>query len=180
MRLFFILGLIFILSNCTKTKTVLICGDHICVNNKEADQFFEENLSIEVRIVDNKVKKEINLIELNLSENNNGERKVIASSKPNINRKLKTLSSDEIIVIKKNLKNKKKDRKIAKKVITKNKKLNKIKKANNINKIDEIENIKINTFDVCEKIDKCSIKEISKYLLKVGKKKDFPDLTERQ
>ena len=79
MRLFFILGLIFMLSNCTKTKTVLICGDHICVNNKEADQFFEENLSIEVRIVDNKVKKEINLIELNLSENNNGERKVIAS-----------------------------------------------------------------------------------------------------
>ena len=177
MRLFFILGLIFMLSNCTKTKTVLICGDHICVNNKEADQFFEENLSIEVRIVDNKVKKEINLIELNLSENNNGERKVIASSKPNINRKLKTLSSDEIIVIKKNLKSKKKDKKIAKKVITKNKKINKI---NNKNKKDEIENIKINTFDVCEKIDKCSIKEISKYLLKLGKKKDFPDLTERQ
>ena len=177
MRLFFILGLIFMLSNCTKTKTVLICGDHICVNNKEADQFFEENLSIEVRIVDNKVKKEINLIELNLSENNNGERKVIASSKPNINRKLKTLSSDEIIVIKKNLKSKKKDKKIAKKVITKNKKINKI---NNKNKKDEIENIKINTFDVCEKIDKCSIKEISKYLINLGKKKGFPDLTERQ
>ena len=34
--------------------------------------------------------------------------------------------------------------------------------------------------DVCTIIEKCSIEEISKYLLKQGKKKGFPDITERQ
>ena len=34
--------------------------------------------------------------------------------------------------------------------------------------------------DVCTIIEKCSIDEISKFLLKQGKKKGFPDITERQ
>ena len=34
--------------------------------------------------------------------------------------------------------------------------------------------------DVCTKIEKCNIDEISKYILKEGKKKDFPDMTIRQ
>ena len=37
------------LAACSKPKTVLICGDHICVNQTEAEQYFEENLSIEVK-----------------------------------------------------------------------------------------------------------------------------------
>ena len=34
--------------------------------------------------------------------------------------------------------------------------------------------------DVCTILEKCSIDEISKYLLKEGKKKKFPDITSRQ
>ena len=34
--------------------------------------------------------------------------------------------------------------------------------------------------DVCTILEKCSIDEISKYLLKQGKKKKFPDITYRQ
>ena len=34
--------------------------------------------------------------------------------------------------------------------------------------------------DVCSIIKECSIDEISKYLLKQGKKKGFPDITTRQ
>ncbi len=34
--------------------------------------------------------------------------------------------------------------------------------------------------DVCTIIEKCSIDEISKYLIKEGKKKKFPDITIRQ
>ena len=45
------------LFNCSKPKTVLICGDHVCVNDSEAEQFFEENLSIEVKIINNKKKR---------------------------------------------------------------------------------------------------------------------------
>ena len=38
-------------------KLFLICGDHVCINKDEADQYFEENLSIEVKIIDKKKKK---------------------------------------------------------------------------------------------------------------------------
>ena len=34
--------------------------------------------------------------------------------------------------------------------------------------------------DICKLIEKCSIKEISKYLIQEGKKKSFPDITIRQ
>ena len=47
-----------------------------------------------------------------------------------------------------------------------------------INKKDN--NKSINVVDVCTILEKCSIDEISKYLLDQGKKKDFPDLTIRQ
>ena len=66
MKFFIILFFFFIFSGCNKTKTVMICGDHVCINKDEAQQFFEENMSIEVKIVDPKEKKEINLVELNL------------------------------------------------------------------------------------------------------------------
>ena len=49
--------LVFLLSlflSCSKNKTVMICGDHVCVNKGEANQYFEENLSLEVKILDKK------------------------------------------------------------------------------------------------------------------------------
>tara|TARA_X000000950_G_C13539109_1_gene506844 strand:- start:67 stop:303 length:237 start_codon:yes stop_codon:yes gene_type:complete len=64
------------LVNCSKPKTVLICGDHVCVNKAEAEQYFEENLSIEVKVIDKKIKKEINLVELNLKNDEKGKRKI--------------------------------------------------------------------------------------------------------
>ena len=54
---------------CNKPKTVLICGDHVCVNKAEAEQYFEENLTLEVKIIDKKRSKEDNLVELNLNSN---------------------------------------------------------------------------------------------------------------
>ena len=50
MKFIFIISTIFFLANCSKPKTVLICGDHACINKTEAEQFFEENLTIEVKI----------------------------------------------------------------------------------------------------------------------------------
>ena len=37
-----------------------------------------------------------------------------------------------------------------------------------------------NMIDICTILDKCSIDEISKYLIKIGKKQDFPDITIRE
>ena len=43
-----------------------------------------------------------------------------------------------------------------------------------------VNNISKNVVDVCTILEKCSIDEISKYLLEQGKKKKFPDITTRQ
>ena len=62
---------------------MLICGDHICVNNAEAELFFEENLSIEVKILEKKTSKEFDLVELNLKESKKGKKEVRIFSKEN-------------------------------------------------------------------------------------------------
>ena len=192
MKFTFLFIIIFFLSNCSKPKTVLICGDHVCINKAEAEQYFEENLTIEVQIVNKKTNKEIDLVELNLTQNNISEKKISLSSKEKINKELKTLSKDEIIEIKENIKSKKKE-KIAKKLINKKnivksqslkkeeiKQIKKNKSSKNIVTRKKILNEKRQIVDVCTIIEKCSIEEISKYLIKQGKKKGYPDITRRQ
>ena len=76
MKFFFILLTFVLLQSCSKPKTVLICGDHICINKKEAEQYFEENLSIEVKVIDKKRKKQTNLVELNLKDNSKKQREI--------------------------------------------------------------------------------------------------------
>ena len=177
---------IFLLYGCNKPKTVLICGDHVCINNEEAKQYFEDHLSLEVRVLNKKSLKEIDLVELNLKKENNGEKKISLSTKRNTNKKLKELSNKEIkekkeqlkqrkIALKK-VKNKKAiDNSKIKKTIKKKKKTNKVlleKQKINVNK-----NQKTN---ICELLKECSIKEISKYLVNQGNKKDFPNITDRE
>ena len=50
---------------------------------KEAEQFFNENLSIEVKIIDKKIKRDINLVELNLKQNIKGKKEISVSNKKN-------------------------------------------------------------------------------------------------
>ena len=119
MKLLFFLSLIFFLSNCSKPKTVLICGDHVCVNKAEAEQYFEENLTIEVKIINKKLDNEDDLVELNLRENSLVNKKISISSKRITNNPIKKLSNEEVVKIKENIKNKKKEKKIAKKIIKK-------------------------------------------------------------
>ena len=193
---FSLLFLILILfTNCSKPKTVLICGDHVCVNQTEAKQYFEENLTIEVKIIDKKEKKEVNLIELNLNTSSDSSRKISLKEKDSTKEKLRILNNEQIKLIKRNIKikkknkskrvvSKKKDVEIKKKNISKNRKLAKkndiIKKDKLINKSNTIINKKIQIADICTFINKCSIEEISKYLLKQGKKRNFPDITIRE
>lgn len=194
MKIIYLTFLLFLLTNCNKPKAVLICGDHICINKAEAEQFFEENLSLEVKIIDKKIKKEVDLIELNLKEKPSGERKITLLTKKDTLKELKTLSNDEKEKIKKNIINKKKEMRAAKK------KENNVKKADNKknyknenntkksnknplnSKIMRNNNNKKSTaiVDVCTILDKCNIDEISKFLLEQGRKKRYPDITIRQ
>ena len=115
MKKFFLFLLILFLYNCSKPKTVFICGDHVCINKKEADQYFEENLTIEVKIINAKIKKDIDLVELNMSNNLNEKKVVTIKSKTKVDKNLRTLSNEDVIMIKKDIKNNKKEKKIAKK-----------------------------------------------------------------
>ncbi len=170
MRSFFLLFFIFFLNSCNKPKTVFICGDHICINKAEAKQYFEENLSLEVKVIDRKDKKPIKLVELNLNKEN-GKKEIFITKKNDPIKDLKTLSKKEIKIKKEQLKNKKNQKtneneiKVAKKIIIQNRTESKTK---------------YNVVDICTIIDKCNIEEISKYLIKKGKQKDFPNITRRQ
>ncbi len=181
MKLILICLSVLFLSNCSKPKTVLICGDHVCINKKEADQFFQENLSIEVRLVDKKDRNGMDLVELNLKENQNGQKKIIIKSKKNTNKDLKILSNEEITVIKENMKIKNKKKKIVSKKIKKKQKViekeEKIKQSNNKILESIVPKKRKDVVDVCTILEKCNIDEISKYLLKQSKKKGFPDIT---
>ena len=178
-KLIFIIFFV-ILQSCSKPKTVLICGDHVCINNNEAKQYFEENLSLEVKIIDNKKNDKFDLVELNLKDNlENKQINIVKKDKTR--EKIKTLSSKEISEIKKKIKKKKKDDKAEKKEVKIKERKSKVPtKKKILNKDKKIVNIKTNSIDVCTILDKCSIDEISKYLIKIGKKKNFPDITIRE
>ena len=185
--------ILLLLGNCSKPKTVLICGDHVCVNKAEAEQYFEENLSIEVKIINQKNNEQIDLVELNLKNNKNKVKQIAISPKKDTSKNLKTLSNDEIKKIKKNIKDKKQkkeiDNKISRKTVKREEnnaiselleKKDKNQDKNNSFVNKTIINKKINIVDVCKILEKCNIDEISKYLIKEGKKRDFPDITRRQ
>ena len=194
MKYLFYTIFIILLSNCSKPKTVLICGDHICINKYEAEQYFEENLTLEVKVVNKKIKNEVDLIELNLVKDSSGKKKITLFSKKDTSENLKILTNDEKLVIKKDIKKKRNKKKIAKKSIVKEKNsINPVikKKVENPDKVEKksiidkgnIKNVNknnTNIVDVCTILEKCSIEEISKLLLEQGKKKKFPDITIRQ
>ena len=81
---------------CNKPKTVLICGDHVCVNKAEAEQYFEDNLTLEVKVVDQKKSKEINLVEINLESVSDGKKEISILSKKQTKKKVRELSNVEI------------------------------------------------------------------------------------
>ena len=181
MKKIFILFLLIILQSCSKNETVLICGDHICVNKTEAKQYFEENLSLEVQVVNNNKKKELSLIELNMSDNLN-DKKISLIKKNNTKKEVKLLTDKEIKEIKKKvknksiIKNKNTEKEITKKINTKEKKIKKSLKNLSTRELDQKDKI----IDICTILEKCSIDEISNFLIKEGKKRKFPDLTLRE
>ena len=184
MKTFFIIFLYIFVLSCSKPKTVLICGDRECINNSEAEQYFEKNLTIEVKVIDKK-KKEIDLIELNLNKNSSNKKRIVtAKKKDEINEEFRVFNKKKIKKMKDEIKiSKKRDKSTVGKISNKNEK--NTEKNIIINKNQKIKEEKKNVtaqeiVDVCTLIKKCSIDEISKFLIKEGIGKKFPDLTLRQ
>ena len=180
MKKYLIFFCFLVLTACSKHKTILICGDHVCVNKEEAELYFEENLTLEVKILNKDKNKQIDLVQLNL-RNHNNSKKIILKNQEKTEEEIKILSNNQIKDIKLKVKNKKK--KLAKK---KDKKIEKEKTHKSKQNIEKPQNRKLNTktsneiVDICTILEKCSIDEISKYLIKRGKEKSFPDITIRE
>ena len=162
-NIYFLLIFMFLL-NCSKSKTVLICGDHVCVNKAEANQYFEENLSIEVKVIEKKTRNSFDLVELNLNKNSDGKELVSISKKEKTSESLKDLTKKEKKEIRDDIKFNKKRKKFAKKIIERK----------------HVTDNKDNIVDICTILKKCNIDEISKFLIKQGKKKNFPNINVRE
>ena len=190
MKIFYIF-LFFLVISCSQTKTVLICGDHECINKKEAELYFNETLSLEVKITERKKKDKIyDLVKLNTT-NSIEEDKIRIVKKEILKKKIRKLSKKEIEEKKREIKfkEKKEDIKLKKYVKADSKKKPKTKKEVqreqklNNSVISEIKSgIKKNPStvkldDICSNLEKCDIDEITKYLTNLSKSKKFPKLS---
>ena len=179
MKNIFIIIIFLITVSCSKPKTVFICGDHICVNKAEAQQYFEENLTLEVKVLKDESTKEPSLIELNLNQTNIENKQVFVKKKIGNKKDIKKLTKKEKKKIASEVKRKQINKIASKKTLKKDKKISinenkkRITKKKLINKQQE-------SFDVCQIIKECTIEGISKYLIKEGNKRSFPDITTRQ
>ena len=164
---FVLITFFILLFSCTKPQTILICGDHKCVNKAEAEQYFEENLTLEVKIIDKKRSKEDNLVEINLNSNSSGKKEVSIFNKKQTSKKLKELSNSEIKRKKAEIRKKKKlkDTKITKQAKLKEVKKKKKPQDSVIKRNKVVNNTNKKITDICTILEKCSIDEISKYLV---------------
>ena len=175
MKFFLFLTLILLVS-CVKSKSILICGDHECINKTEAKQYFDENLTIEVKIISKNKESRFDLVSLNM-ENNDEEKNSIQVFKNNNNKVIKKLSKKEISKKKKEIKAKKKIAKLDKKDILKKEQKKKFKENRKVVNIDKSPDVK-NT-DICLMVKKCDIDSITTYLIKLSNAKEYPNINLR-
>ena len=170
--------LFFFILSCAKQKSILICGDHECINKAEAKQYFEENLTIEVQIISNKNKSTFDLVDLNIE----GEKPDIKVFKKKNKKIVKKLSKNEIKIKKVELKKNKKKSNLKVKTVKK-KTLNKKNKTFEENiKPETVTSYKSNnnSLDICLQLKKCDIDSITRYLINKSNEKDFPNISVRK
>ena len=175
----FLLFIFFFLISCSSSKSVFICGDHECINKQEAEQFFNDNLTIEVRIENKKKEKFYDLVKLNMKNDNIDKESIkIAEKKQVKTKKIRKLSKKETNEIKKKIKEKKIAKKNAKKVDTKKSEIKTVKKKNETKAVKKQPLIisKPMSENICQVLEKCNINEVAEYLTKAGLKKGYPNL----
>ena len=148
----------FILVSCSttndnKVKKVYICGDHECKNNKEINEYFENNISLEIYTISRSSKKDkdFDLVELNMSKEDK-----------------KNLVSVDV-----------QEKQIRDKIKKRNRisKLN-IKKGENSTVNSKRKNRpKITLVRICKNLQECDIDIVKNIIIKKGNEKNYPDLT---
>ena len=182
-----------------------MCGDRECVDRKEADEYFSRTLVSEIKILNNKEKKESDLIELNIIKDNENNKGIIknTSNKRLIKDKLAQQKKLERMRIKKQRKiaiekakeNKrlaklkiKEEKKLKKDKLKEKKKLVKLNKKKDLKKFNKkIENNNINILSntksgantICKIISDCDIDKITDDIMKIGQAKSYPKINTR-
>ena len=148
----------FVLVGCStisdsKVKKVYICGDHECSNKKEINDYFENNISIEIYTLSKSSKKDkdFDLVELNMSKED----------------KKNFVSFDE------------QNKQIRDKIKKRNKitKLNIKKGENNIVNRKKKNRPKITLVRICKDLQECDIDNVANIIIKKANDKKYPDLT---
>ena len=90
-----------------KSKRIYICGDHECKNNKEINEYFKNNISIEVYTItpSSKKQKDYDLIELNIPNEKKINMVSIDTKKKEITESLKKRKTTSKIKVKEGEKN---------------------------------------------------------------------------
>ena len=134
-----------------KTQKIYICGDHECVDKKEMNNYFKNNISIEVYTLSDSSKKDYDLVELNMTKED--KNKIVSTE-------IKRKKFKESL---------KKRPKVEKVKVNKGEKITRTK--------SKINKPKITLVRICKDIQECDIDDVANKIFKIGKKKEFPDLT---
>ena len=177
MRKIYLLFFIFLFSCSNTGKRVYICGDHPCKNKKEIEEYFKDNISIEVYVVESEKKKnkDRDLVELNIIKDNDydqnndkefdflrkrkNEKNFINKEGKSEKLKLKVTNTE-----KNQIKTSKKPEQGKINIISKNKSFSYKRNSTKI-------------VHLCRKIDECDINLISEKIYDLGKEKSYPDIT---
>ena len=136
-----------------KSKRIYICVDNECKNNKEINEYFKNNISIEVYTITSSEKKEkdYDLIELNIPNEEKINMVSIDTKKKEITESLKKRETTSKTKVKEGEKN----------------------LLNNPRNVRP----KITLVRICKNLQECDIDEVAKVIFNRGNKKKFPDLT---
>ena len=190
--------------SCTTFKKEYVCGDHPCIDKKEFNEYFTNNLIIEIEPYKNNKNKSPNLVSINTDslQKKNTNTQTKRNKKIEEKKQKEKLRAEKIRLLeerkirKKEVKNTRQKLKITKlkmkkemsvkKEISNNKEqINKIEDDISVIKKTSINKIKKNPSanllnsekkNICDEIKDCDIDKIAQRLIEKGKKKPFPNI----
>ena len=175
----YLIFLIFLslLFGCTNSKSVYWCGDHACINKKEKKAYFKKTMTVEIKNMDNKNKKNYSSYEKILQQVKTDTKKGIKKKKElakdlALEKKMRIKREKELA---KQLKLEKKkeiksEKKLAKKLKLEEKK--KIKKEKKLTKQIKLEKD--------EKISSAIFTELKEKIIKKNLLRPYPDINDIQ
>jgi len=167
----FYLFIFIIFLGCSNSHRVYICGDHPCKNKKEINDYFKNNISIEVYVVESE-RGNRDLVEMNLIKEKgveNRKDKDFAFLKKRKEKPIKTQKKQKPSKLKLKVENNKSKKT---KQVENDKKLNLSKKTFTYKKSKSTKIVHL-----CKSIKECDIDVISKKINDLGKDKSFPNIT---